>query len=128
MTNPNPVAAQPVPSPPQGAQAIFESLDDRGKIGFVENELDDIYNGLDRLIRKLSKIKGTAKDPDGVIEITLGCDGRIIEFWMDEGAAGRFTHLQLEEKINSLTADAWEAVQAARSKIETNMLDYLPPA
>lgn len=127
MTDPNPVAAQPIPTP-AGAQAIFESLDDRGKIGFVENELDEIYDGLDRIINKLSKIKGTAKDPDGVIEITLGCDGRLIGFWMDEGAVGRFTHLELEEKINSLSADAWKAVQGARDKIKANMLDYLPPA
>jgi DNA-binding protein YbaB len=122
VTDPAPRVREPV-----GAQAIFDSLDDRGKVAFAQKELDEVYEGLDRIIKKISGIKVRAEDPDGVVAVTLGCDGRMIGLWMDPGAPSRFTNLELEQKLSDVTKDALKEVQVARAEIMATMINYLPP-
>ena len=110
------------------AATVFAGLDDRGKRAFCERELDDIYNGLDRLIQAISGVKVLAEDPDGVIRLTVGCDGRLIKLWIDPGATSRFTHLVLEQKFNETMRDALDEVARARSEIDISAIDYLPPS
>jgi len=110
------------------AATVFASLDDHGKRAFCENELDNIYSGLDRLIQAISGIKVLAEDPDGVIQLTLGCDGRLIKLWIDPGAPNRFTHLVLEQKFNQTMRDALDEVARARSEINATAVDFLPPS
>ena len=68
-----------------------------------------------------------AEDPDGVIQLTVGCDGRLIKLWIDLGATNRFTHLVLEQKFNQTMRDALDEVARARAELDTSAIDYLPP-
>ncbi|ORV82059.1 hypothetical protein AWC11_24230 [Mycobacterium interjectum] len=111
----------------EDAATVFASLDDHGKRAFCEQELDDIYDGLDKLIQAISGIKVLAEDPDGVIQLTVGCDGRLIKLWIDPAATNRFTHLVLEQKFNQTMRDALDEVARARSELNASAIDYLPP-
>ena len=93
----------------------------------AEQELDDIYDGLDKLIQAISGIKVLAEYPDGVIQLTVGCDGRLIKLWIDPGATNRFTHLVLEQKFNQTMRDALDEVARARSEMNASAVNYLPP-
>lgn len=109
------------------AAEVFDSLDDHGKCDFVLNEFDEIRSGLDKLIAAIGSISVTVEDPDGVVELTVGCDGRWTKLWIDPGAPARFTNLELEDKVIGLLHDAAKHVAAAREKLTRNAIAYLPP-
>lgn len=114
-------------APQRDAATVFASLDDHGKRDFCEKELDDVYDGLDKLIQAISGIKVFAEDPDGVMQLTVGCDGRLIKLWVDPAATNRFTNLVLEQKFNETMRDALVEVQAARAELGASTISYLPP-
>jgi DNA-binding protein YbaB len=120
---------QPVPDPARQptAQEVFDKLDDRGKRDFVEKELGDVVSGLDELIKKLSNVKVGAQDPDGVVQVTLGYNGRLSRLWMDPGATARFNNLELEDKLNRTMRDALAGVDAAWAEETKDAITYLPP-
>ena len=109
------------------AQEVFDNLDDRGKRDFVEKELGDVVSGLDELIKKLSSVKVGAQDPDGVVQVTLGYNGRLSRLWMDPGATARFNNLELEDKLNRTMRDALAGVDAAWAEETKDAITYLPP-
>ena len=109
------------------AQEVFDDLDDRGKRDFVEKELGDVVSGLDDLIKKLSNVKVGAQDPDGVVQVTLGYNGRLSRLWMDPGATARFNNLELEDKLNRTMRDALAGVDAAWAEETKDAITYLPP-
>lgn len=115
------------PTRPPRAQEVFESLDDRGKRDFVEKELGDMVTGLDKLIEKLSNVKVGAQDPDGVVQVTLGYNGRLSRLWMDPGATARFNNLELEDKLNRTMRDALAGIDTAWAEETKDAIDYLPP-
>jgi DNA-binding protein YbaB len=120
-----------VTDPPQmqtpDAATVFASLDDRGKRAFCENELDEVYDGLDKLIQAISAIKVGAEDPDGVVQLTLGCDGRLLKLWIDPGATNQFTNLELEKKVSETIRDGLDEIARARTELNAAAIDYLPP-
>jgi DNA-binding protein YbaB len=122
---------QPAPAPDPArqptAQEVFDKLDDRGKRDFVEKELGDVVTGLDKLIKKLSNVKVGAQDPDGVVEVTLGYNGRLRRLWMDPGATTRFNNLELEEKLNRTMRDALAGIDDAWAEETKDAISYLPP-
>ena len=120
---------QPAPDPARQptAQEVFDNLDDRGKRDFVENELGDVVSGLDELIKKLSNVKVGAQDPDGVVQVTLGYNGRLSRLWMDPGATARFNNLELEDKLNQTMRDALAGIDAAWAEETKDAITYLPP-
>lgn len=118
---PDPTTRQPT------AQEVFDSLDDRGKRDFVEKELGDVVSGLDELIKKLSNVKVGAQDPDGVVQVTLGYNGRLSKLWMDPGAPERFNNLELEDKLNQTTRDALAEIDTAWAEETKDAITYLPP-
>jgi DNA-binding protein YbaB len=120
---------QPAPDPARQAtaQEVFDKLDDRGKRDFVEKELGDVVSGLDKLIKKLSNVKVGAEDPDGVVQVTLGYNGRLSRLWMDPGATARFNNLELEEKLNRTMRDALAGIDAAWAEETKDAINYLPP-
>lgn len=109
------------------AQEVFDNLDDYGKVDFVENELGGIAAGLDKLIKDLSDIKVGARDPDGVVEVVLGYNGRLTRLWLDESVSAHYSNLELEEKLNQTTRDALGAIDTAWADIREDAINYLPP-
>jgi DNA-binding protein YbaB len=118
-------ASDPARQP--AAQEVFDNLDDRGKRDFVEKELGDVVSGLDDLIKKLSNVKVGAQDPDGVVQVTLGYNGRLSRLWMDPGATARFNNLELEDKLNQTMRDAQAGIDAAWAEETKDAITYLPP-
>lgn len=109
------------------AQEVYDSCDDYGKVDFVDAELGGIAAGLDQLIKDLSDIKMGARDPDGVVEVVLGYNGRLSRLWLDESVSTRYSNLELEEKLNQTTRDALGAIDTAWSEVRGNAINYLPP-
>ena len=121
---------QPAPDPTTrqpSAQEVFDSLDDRGKRDFAEKELADYAAGLDELIKKLSNVKVGAQDPDGVVEVTLGYNGRLSRLWMDQGATARFNNIELEDKLNQTMRDALDGIDAAWAEETKDAINHMPP-
>ena len=84
-------------------------------------------SGLDELIKKLSTVKVGAQDPDGVVQVTLGYNGRLSRLWMDPGATARFNNLELEDKLNQTMRDAQAGIDAAWAEETKDAITYLPP-
>ncbi|SLI00593.1 Uncharacterised protein [Mycobacteroides abscessus subsp. abscessus] len=109
------------------AQEIFESLDDHGKNDFVDKELDDVFDGLDRLIKKLGALKVRVESEDRRMAVTVAHNGRTVELYMDDGLTTQRDHLSLEREANELAALAWKEVQRMRKEIEDRAIEFLPP-
>lgn len=118
---------EPSAQAPKGAEAMFASLDDRGKVAFVEKEQDELYDGLDRLIKKLAAVKVKVESEDGRMAVTVAYDGRPVELYMADGLTTQRDHLTLERESNELAALAWAEVQRVRKEITDNAIDFLPP-
>ncbi|AGM31783.1 hypothetical protein [Mycobacteroides abscessus] len=124
-----PTTGQPAVSGPaaRSAQEIFESLDDHGKNDFVDKELDDVYDGLDRLIKKLGALKVKVESEDGRMAVTVAYNGRTVELYMDDGLTTQRDHLSLEREANELAALAWKEIQRMRQEIENKAIEFMPP-
>ena len=113
----SPTALPALAQPATRTAEIFASLDDRTKVAFCGKELAELHSGLDGLIRNVSRIERTATDPDAVLAVTLGCDGRLIGLWIHKYAPYRFSHLTLETKLNATMRDALDEVHTAWKKM-----------
>ena len=71
-----------------------------------------MVTGLDKLIKKLSNVKVGAQDPDGVVQVTLGYNGRFSRLWMDPGATASLT-TSSSKKAESTTRDALAEIDSA---------------
>lgn len=106
------------------AAAVYASLNGRGKVAFSESELFDARNQLDQLVEAISSIRVFAEDPDGVVQITVGSDGRMEKLWIDPGATKQFTNLVLETKFNETMRDALAELARARAELSAAPIRY----
>jgi hypothetical protein len=59
---------------------------------------------LDELFRELDGLRPRVDDPDGLISLTLGFDGRLLELQIADAIGHLMTNLELEKRLNSLFA------------------------
>jgi hypothetical protein len=98
---------------PVGA-AGFDDLGDAEKVKFSQTETAAALAHLDELLRELDGLRARVEDPDGLISLTLGFDGRLIELRIADAIGRVMTNLELEKRLNSLFAAGTKGVEAMR--------------
>jgi len=102
----------------------FEDLDDAGKVKYSEAEVDATLGKLDQLIAALSELRTDVDDPDGLVRLTMGDDGRLLTLFIDDSVGTRLTNLGLEQKLNSLLERGNQAVRLTRQRWRDRMRDF----
>lgn len=92
----------------------FDDLDDAAKVRYSQSELATTFAELSAVLDRLAALRTNTGDPDGDVRLTLGPDGRLLSLFIDETVPARLTHLALEEKINSLLAEANRVAEKSR--------------
>jgi DNA-binding protein YbaB len=100
-----------------GPDIPFDHLDDAGKVKLSQAELAATLAELDAKLARLAALRTVAEDPDGLVRVTLGPDGRLLSLFIDDSATTRLTNLALEQKLNELLAAANEAVWQSRKGV-----------
>jgi DNA-binding protein YbaB len=100
-----------------GPDIPFDDLDDAGKVKLSQAELAATLAELDAKLARLAALRTVAEDPDGLVRVTLGPDGRLLSLFIDDSATTRLTNLALEQKLNELLAAANEAVWQSRKEV-----------
>ena len=69
---------------PSGAEG-FDDLGDAEKVKFRQTETAATLAHLDELLSELAGLRARVDDPDGLISLTLGFDGRLLELRIADG-------------------------------------------
>jgi len=95
----------------------FDDLDAAAKVRYSQAELAATFAELSAVLDRLDALRTNASDRDGIVQFTLGPDGRLLSLFIEKSAPGRLTHLALEEKINELLAEANRVAEKSRTDI-----------
>lgn len=95
----------------------FNNLGDAEKVKFSQNETVAALSRLDKLLNDLDSLRAGVDDPDGLVSLTLGFDGRLLEVRIADAIGNVMTNLQLEKKLNSLFAAGNKGVDEMRGEI-----------
>jgi hypothetical protein len=99
----------------------FDDLGDAEKVKFCEAEIAAALARIDDTIAKLSSLRTEVEDPDGLVRLTLGEDGRLLELFIHDAARTSLTNLALETKLNAM----FEAGNAEMRRTRSEFLDGL---
>jgi hypothetical protein len=99
----------------------FDDLGDAEKVKFCEAEIAAALAKIDDAIARLSALRTEVEDPDGLVRLTLGEDGRLLELFIHDAARTTLTNLALETKLNAML----EAGNAAMRQSRDELLDGL---
>ena len=94
----------------------FEDLGDAEKVKFVEAELIATLNRLDDMFAGLTGLRTPVDDPDGLVRLTLGDDGRLLSLFIDDAVRTSLNNLGLERKLNDLFSAGNEAMRLSRNE------------
>ena len=97
--------------------AGFADLDDAQKVAFSQSELGACAALLDDLLTRFAALRTEVADPDGLVRMTLGNDGRLLELFIDERIGERMDNLGLERLISGLLAAGNAAVTASLAEL-----------
>ena len=95
----------------------FKDLGDAEKVKFSQTETAATLAHLDELLSELDGLRAGADDPDGLISLTLGFDGRLLDLRIAEAIGHVMTNLELEKRLNSLFAAGTKGVAAMRADL-----------
>ena len=101
---------------PAGAEG-FDDLGDAEKVKFSQTETAATLAHLDELLRELDGLRARVDDPDGLISVTLGFDGRLLEVRIADAIGHVMTNLELEKRLNNLFAAGTKGVDAMREDL-----------
>lgn len=119
-----PLGGQPGPHGLQGpglgdgnrrrANDIFYSLGDAEKVKFAEDELPAALAAIDKVLTNLEQLGAGVEDEEGMVSLTFGFDGRLLEIALADAIGQVMTNLELENHLNKLFADGTNAVDEMR--------------
>lgn len=95
----------------------FDDLGDAEKVKFSQAETAAMLARLDQLLNELDGLRAGVDDPDGLISVTLGFDGRLLELRIADAIGHVMTNLELETRLNSLFAAGTRGVDAMREDL-----------
>lgn len=95
----------------------FNNLGDAEKVKFNQAETAATLAQLDNLLNELDSLRAGVDDPEGLVSLTLGFDGRLLEVRIADAIGNVMTNLQLEKKLNNLFAAGNKGVDAMRDEI-----------
>lgn len=96
--------------------ANFYDLDDAEKVKFSQNETAATLAHLDKLLRELDDIGAGVDDPDGLVSLSLGFDGHLIEIQIADAVGQVVTNIDLENRLNRLFADGTKGINTLREQ------------
>jgi hypothetical protein len=95
----------------------FYDLGDAEKVKFSQNEIASTLAHLDKLLTDLDGLRAAVDDPDGLVSLTLGFDGRMLDIQLADGIGHVMTNLDLEKRLNTLLAAGTEGVDDLRNDL-----------
>jgi hypothetical protein len=95
----------------------FEDLGDAEKVKYSHAETAATLAHLDELLSELDGLRARVDDPDRLISLTLGFDGRLLELRIADAIGHVMTNLELEKRLNNLFAAGTEGVDAMRDDL-----------
>lgn len=95
----------------------FKDLGDAEKVKFSQNETAATLAHLDELLSDLDGLRAGVEDPDGLISLALGFDGRLLDLRIAHAIGHVMTNLELEKRLNSLFAAGTKGVDAMRADL-----------
>ena len=101
---------------PTGA-AGFDDLGDAERVKFSQTETAAALAHLDELLSELDGLRARVDDPDRLVSLTLGFDGRLLELRIADAIGHVMTNLELEKRLNSLFAAGTKGVDAMREDV-----------
>jgi len=100
--------------------STFDNLDDPEKVKFVNAETPATLAHLDKLLTEFDAIGAGVDDPDGLISLTLGYDGRLIEIRLADAIGDVMTNLELENRLGRLFAAGNQGITEQRAELWRN--------
>jgi DNA-binding protein YbaB len=104
---------------------------DRDANHALRARFDDVYgqyqrlrSGMDDLQQRLSTMQVSAESPDGLVRVTVGPRGQLVDLRLDRRVYREMDAEQLARTIVSITQDA---VAKTTTQVEELMAGYLPP-
>jgi hypothetical protein len=95
----------------------FDERGDAEKVKFSQNEIASTLAHLDKLLTELDGLRAAVDDPDGLVSLTLGFDGRMLDIQLADGIGHVMTNLDLEKRLNTLLAAGTEGVDDLRNDL-----------
>lgn len=95
----------------------FEDLSDAEKVKFSQTETAATLAHLDKLLRELDDLRAAVDDPEGLVSLTLGFDGRLLEVRIADAIGRVMTNLELEKRLNGLFAAGTKGVDEMRADL-----------
>lgn len=95
----------------------FNTLGDAEKVKFSQTETAATLSRLDNLLNELDNLRAGVDDPEGLVSLTLGFDGRLLEVRIADAIGNVMTNLQLEKKLNNLFSAGNKGVDEMRGEI-----------
>jgi hypothetical protein len=95
----------------------FDDLGDAEKVKFSQTETAATLAHLDKLLRELDDLRAAVDDPEGLISLTLGFDGRLLEVRLADAIGRLMTNLELEKRLNGLFAAGTKGVDEMRADL-----------
>jgi hypothetical protein len=95
----------------------FDDLGDAEKVKFSQTETAATLAHLDKLLRELDDLRAAVDDPEGLISLTLGFDGRLLEVRLADAIGRVMTNLELEKRLNGLFAAGTKGVDEMRADL-----------
>jgi hypothetical protein len=95
----------------------FNNLGDAEKVKFSQTETAASLSRLDDLLNELDGLRAGIDDPEGLVSLTLGFDGRLLEVRVADAIGNVMTNLQLEKKLNGLFAAGNKGVDEMRGEL-----------
>jgi hypothetical protein len=110
-----PLGGRPGPSARRATN--FDDLGDAEKVKFVQNETASTLAHLDKLLRDLDDIGAGVDDPDGVVSLSLGFDGHLVEIQIADAVGQVMSNIELENRLNGLFAAGAQGVADMRDEL-----------
>jgi hypothetical protein len=95
----------------------FKDLGDAEKVKFSQTETAATLAHLEQLLRELEGLRAGADDPEGLVSLSLGFDGRLVEVRIADAIGHVMTNLELEKRINGLFAAGTKGVDQMRDDL-----------
>jgi hypothetical protein len=95
----------------------FNDLGDAEKVKFSQTETAATLAHLEQLLRDLEGLRAGVDDPDGLVSLTLGFDGRLVDVRIADAVGHVMTNLELEKRINGLFAAGSKGVDQMRDDL-----------
>jgi hypothetical protein len=95
----------------------FDDLGDAEKVKFSQTETAAALAHLDELLSELDALRAQVDDPEGLVALTLGFDGRLLDVRIADAVGHVLTNLELEKRLNSLLAAGTKGVDEMREDL-----------